>query len=186
MRCRTCNAYIPEGATHCIECGTSTDPVLTCQKCGTEAPMNARFCRICGDPMRPPPDLPGRGPDPSVSRETLSGGTCPRCGSTVKAGVQYCPTCGTSQVAPEQTAIKSEPEPPLAESENTEALEPAVDVISCPKCGTIPRGEGRFCYNCGRFLQSDISETICPSCGATNTLRYSRCQYCGASMPKSK
>jgi len=181
MRCRVCNAYVPEGATHCIECGTSTEPALTCQKCGTEAPTKARFCRKCGEPLSPAPDFPVKADSPAGTTAL-----CPRCGAVVGEGVVHCPVCGTNQEIGDQTQARIEPEPTPDGSDSEDAVEPSEDVQPCPRCGTVPRGEGRFCYHCGRFLDTDIAEAICASCGAANTLRYSRCQYCGANMPKSK
>jgi len=183
MRCKVCNAYIPEGAIHCLECGEEIEECIICQKCGTQLSSQAAFCTKCGAPVSRPasprrPDdpapLPGKPPQPGIH-------TCFRCGNKVPDGVKYCPVCGTSHdwidnpapkpVEPEY--ISPDPDPQVTKPEGG----------TCPRCGTELRGNARFCYNCGRFQKSDIVDVICPACGAANILRYARCQYCGADLP---
>ncbi len=183
MRCKTCNAYVPEGATHCLDCGADLEPAPVCRRCGTVAYPNARFCRICGAVLTASPSTQ---PDRSrelrpADPEALPAAPCPRCGFNVAQGVIYCPSCGTSRTAPP---------PPLDRAEVAEIDSPGPDTARavpgaqpCPRCGTPPRGSGRFCFHCGRFLGGDIEDVICPRCGATNILRYARCQYCGADLP---
>ena len=47
-RCAKCSSPLIAGAKHCIKCGTllsSTD----CGTCGTTNPIEAKFCKNCGD-----------------------------------------------------------------------------------------------------------------------------------------
>ncbi len=200
MRCRICNAYIPEGATHCLECGSDLNPPIVCQRCGAETSPNARYCRTCGNPVSMPPEVPYPGPSgPSPAQESSPVvAKCPVCGSQIPTGLIYCPTCGTNQSAvssptSDAQTIHSDSksaDETVSHPDGSESSGPAYDhteVIDaakpCPRCGTVLRGSGRFCYNCGRFMGGDIEDVICPACGANNILRYARCQYCGADLP---
>jgi RNA polymerase subunit RPABC4/transcription elongation factor Spt4 len=176
MRCNICNAYIPEGAGKCLECGAGPEPEQVCQKCGTLSSAKARFCRKCGAGLVPPAP-----PNPEWAAHTDSP-ACGRCGYLVPTGIGYCPACGLEQ--PGAQTIKAPavaaPAPPREDRQETDPLdgEPA-----CPTCGATPRGSGRFCYECGRFLCSEVIDVICPACGSTSSLRYVRCQFCGADLP---
>jgi len=167
MRCPSCNAYIPEGATHCLECGYDPNPQDLCQKCGAELHKGARFCNRCGAPVL--------AKKPSPAPPVKQSGKCIKCGGDLVEGQQYCPWCGTSQE-------NENPEPvtgPLSAPSPTGIPE---GHAQCPRCGTPPRGNARFCFECGHFLGGEIEEVICRSCGSTNALRYVRCQYCGAKL----
>lgn len=62
---------------------------MQCQRCGTENPADAVFCKQCG--MK------------------LSAGTCPACGKTLPENVRFCSFCGTpvpAQTVPQQPAPK--------------------------------------------------------------------------------
>lgn len=62
---------------------------MQCQRCGTENPADAVFCKQCG--MK------------------LSEGTCPACGKTLPENARFCSYCGTpvpAQTAPQQPAPK--------------------------------------------------------------------------------
>ena len=62
---------------------------MQCQRCGTENPADAVFCKQCG--MK------------------LSAGTCPACGKTLPENARFCSFCGTpvpAQTAPQQPAPK--------------------------------------------------------------------------------
>jgi ribosomal protein L40E len=199
MRCKVCNGYIPEGATHCLDCGSMLDNIIICQRCAAELPARAIFCIKCGckviNPDGMKPDKPERvGVGTINSSRTESKGTdtekqslrrkqieCQRCGAIVPDTIRYCPTCGPNvswkiEPASSQEVIIDKASP----VEKSDALS------QCPRCGTIPRGSSRFCHVCGRFLGSDIEDIICPQCGSANILRYARCQYCGADLPKLK
>jgi ribosomal protein L40E len=184
MRCLICNAYIPEGALRCLECGAEPEAELVCQRCGTLVRSSARFCRKCGSPIQPRPA-------PSVQTESVSDSgptscpahACRRCGHLVPSGTKYCLSCGSNQENSDQ-----ETQPSI----NDNVIDIVNRMIStipnsnaCPACGTEPRGSGRFCYACGRFLASELTEVVCPKCGYTSSMRYSRCQYCGHELPHS-
>jgi ribosomal protein L40E len=183
MRCRACNAYIPEGATHCLECGAGLEPELVCQRCGAAASPSARFCRKCGAPLTPWPAARPPEPVPRSARESVLGDSqsCSRCGSAVPSGTLYCPSCGLSQASIQPKAESSDHQETSVEGD---ATEPAAGANPCPVCGAELRGSARFCHECGRFLGTDIEHVICPACGADHSLRYSRCQYCGAEIPR--
>jgi ribosomal protein L40E len=192
MRCRVCNAYVPEGATYCLDCGTNLElePEVVCQRCGNSTSPDARFCRKCGAEMTKPTET-----RPAVAvtdrnragGDREAGGVCRRCGGSIPEGVVYCPSCGTSresptypQAPPGGASKRSLEVNPIAVADPTE---PTEGVEACPRCGSAARGTGRFCHNCGRFLGTDIEDVICADCGATSPLRYPRCQYCGADLP---
>ena len=182
MRCKSCQAYIPEGATYCLECGADIEsmPDVVCQRCGSAVSKQAGYCRKCGAPV----ELEGKGSDKQGAK-TVTPTSCPRRGSEVPVGIRYCPTCGTNQdrrEAVQPAPVKTVPEE-MPREDLHEAAEVVPDAENCPRCGAPPRGLGRFCYNCGRFLHSDVEDVICPECGSTNPLRYIRCQYCGAGLP---
>ncbi len=176
MRCTECKSYIPEGAHHCPECGRPALQEKVCQKCGTTTDARVRFCRKCGasfEHSAPPASIK----TDTDSKDQTQKRKCALCGSNVPDDVQYCPSCGTNQDVLEGN-FKIKPKADT-DSSATEAVEEEL----CPACGTEIRGSGRFCYACGRFMGSDVEEVICPKCGALDSLRYSRCQYCGASIP---
>lgn len=181
MRCKVCNAYIPEGATHCLDCGSQFEDIIVCQHCATELPSHAKFCNRCGKPALKPGEFKKSLESPSSTRaqSNLPGSTqCPRCAGDVPQGTLYCPTCGTN------VSRMNEPvESNRVSIVETGPVEKTDSAQPCPRCGTEPRGSGRFCHNCGRFLSSDIEDVICPQCGATNILRYAKCQYCGSDLP---
>jgi len=179
MRCTVCNAYIPEGAGQCLECGAGPDPEQVCQKCGTLVGGRARFCRKCGAPMLGPV-APAK-PVQAAPLEGLDSSKCAQCGSYVPVGIRYCPECGSEQKKP-MVLTPAKPAVPAVEV-SSEALLPAEGEAKCPACGTEPRGSGRFCHECGRFLRTDLVDIICHSCGSIATLRYSRCQHCGSDLP---
>lgn len=183
MRCKVCQAYIPEGATYCLECGAEVNgtPEIVCQRCGAAVSKRASYCRKCGAPIEHEKEAS----EEKSSRQSAGVTKCPRCGEEVPAGIRYCPNCGTNQDRPQEELPTSTEKP--TEEKLSEKMPGPSDLVpdadECPRCGTAPRGIGRFCYNCGRFLGSDIEDVICPECGATNPLRYIRCQYCGAGLP---
>jgi RNA polymerase subunit RPABC4/transcription elongation factor Spt4 len=180
MRCKICNAYIPEGLDRCLECGAGPEPEQVCQKCGTLVSASARFCRKCGSPLLPPPDIavqPRSAPSPVKS--SADAPPCPKCGSYVPVGLKYCPTCGALQSSGQPLPDTYTPMKIASDQDWTDKTGDS----ACPKCGAEPRGSGRFCYSCGRFLKSETYEIICPECGSRDTLRYSRCQFCGADLP---
>jgi ribosomal protein L40E len=177
MRCKVCNAYIPQGAGRCLECGAELEPETVCQRCGAMAGPSARFCRKCGAPMVPPPQASS---DSQISHQINQAAkfrACNRCGSNIPEGIKYCMKCGTSQdsVYPSGQSVPSD----LTDSavSNMTASDP--DKSRCPACGTEARGAGRFCFVCGRFIGSELMTCVCPACGANSSIKYSRCQYCG-------
>ncbi len=182
MRCKVCDAYIPEGAIQCLECGTPTEIELLCQRCGAPTNARARFCRKCGAPLKPDQEDIAQPPrhEPATGADLSQDRTCAKCGENVPAGIQYCPSCGTSQAISALEAPETERDQPAGSSD---ATAPTEDSEKCPACGAEPRGSGRFCYACGRFLGSDVEEIVCPACGAISSLRYSRCQHCGEELP---
>jgi predicted amidophosphoribosyltransferase len=179
MRCKICNAYVPEGATHCLDCGSQFEDIIVCQTCAAELSSKAKFCNRCGTPARKPDAY--KNPEFTIQEKssTESGPIeCYRCGGNVPKGTIYCPTCGINV-----SKIDEPAQPAVVTVVESDPTEKSVTVPACPRCGAIPRGSGRFCHNCGRFHGSDIEDVICPNCGATNVLRYARCQYCGNELP---
>jgi ribosomal protein L40E len=181
MRCKVCNAYIPEGAIHCLECGNEIDEAIVCQICGARMGLDARFCNRCGSNVKKP--AKARIPDHLTDIvHGKVGRKCFRCGNQVPDETQYCPTCGTSVGGDVTESVPADPVESTDE-QGIDHAEPVPGAESCPRCGTEVRGTGRFCFNCGRFHGSDIEDVLCASCGASNTLRYARCQYCGKDLP---
>lgn len=184
MRCESCNAYIPEGSTYCLECNTPLDSVFTCQRCGASTSEKAKFCRKCGYPIIPPPGI-SMHVEPEKNKD-IAKHKCLRCGNEVPSGIRYCPICGTNQDK-HRDAGESINDVDTEKSENkSNPTDLAGSGLVCPLCGTAARGSGRFCHDCGKFLGGDIEDVLCPSCGATNILRYARCQYCGKELPARK
>lgn len=175
MRCEKCNAYIPEGANICLECGNSAIKEIVCQKCGTSTSPNAKFCKKCGAKLTLPPD---------VTTVQSDNPPCEKCGSRIPVGVKYCPTCGTSREKKDHTAAGTQTPEEINETDS--AFERHDENKKCISCGTILRSTGRFCHECGKFQGTDIEDVICPSCGLTNILRYARCQYCGKPLPSKE
>ncbi|MEM1606298.1 MAG: zinc ribbon domain-containing protein [Fervidicoccaceae archaeon] len=58
-----------------------------CQRCGTQNPEQARFCRRCGERL---PDIPA-----SPAQPVQGGKVCPRCGATARQEARFCPRCGS-------------------------------------------------------------------------------------------
>ncbi len=50
--------------------------LVSCPKCGTQAPQGSKFCPSCGATMAPATT------------------NCPQCGKPVAAGAKFCPECG--------------------------------------------------------------------------------------------
>jgi len=48
--CGQCGAGVLAGARHCIKCGASLE-LNNCSSCGTVNPLEAKFCKNCGDRM---------------------------------------------------------------------------------------------------------------------------------------
>lgn len=195
MRCVSCNSYIPEGATYCLECGVNVDstPTVTCQKCGASTSASAKFCRKCGATLYPPPDYRKGDSHKITGLEVYPGQTCPRCGEPLGTSTKYCRNCGilVSGYSKPDSAAPEKVKSPSVDEKNSkieipEAVEINDEVKACPKCGTKARGSGRFCYECGKFLGSDVEDVICPECGMSNILRYARCQYCGGKLPSKR
>jgi len=176
MRCQICHAYIPEGAEKCLECGSPLEPEQLCQKCGAIAGPAARFCRKCGAALTPPPKNALEDPISTASSAKV---TCFRCGTIVPTGIKYCPSCGINL----EKRKKESENLTQAQEKLSNCVKP-IEGTKCPSCGTELRGTGRFCYECGRFLGTDLEDVICPSCGAIHSMRYSRCQYCGKEIPR--
>jgi RNA polymerase subunit RPABC4/transcription elongation factor Spt4 len=167
----------------CLECGAEPEAELVCQRCGTLVRSTARFCRKCGSPILPRPDASGQPESISAATAPVSPAhACRKCGHLVPAGVQYCLSCGSNQESSNQEPQHSSSETVL---DNVNSMTfPIPNASACSACGTEPRGSGRFCYECGRFLASEVTEVVCPKCGYNCILRYSRCQYCGYQLPQ--
>lgn len=96
--CPHCGGFVPEGATHCNECGkplvdAAPSPAppeapphsagqphgpgevmgIRCPHCGVHVPPRAGFCPDCGKPV---------------------GKSCPHCGASVAEGAKACAWCG--------------------------------------------------------------------------------------------
>jgi len=48
--CRKCGAQLISGAKHCIKCGALLDSTV-CPSCGSTNPMEAMFCKNCGNKL---------------------------------------------------------------------------------------------------------------------------------------
>src|SRR5882724_10731968 len=68
MRCPHCDAYTPDGAKLCIECGTPLTP--RCPQCGADTLPRAKFCGACGTPLTAQSPAPPAAPPPSPRRYT--------------------------------------------------------------------------------------------------------------------
>jgi membrane protease subunit (stomatin/prohibitin family) len=53
----------------------AAQPQKQCGKCGSPAPLNAKFCPVCGAPF-------------------AQKASCPDCKAEVEAGAKFCPSCG--------------------------------------------------------------------------------------------
>ncbi len=184
MRCSNCTSYVPDGATHCLDCGKSVEPHTRCDKCGMKLVASARYCRFCGHDLSAV-TVPVKDNLPDSSEgASKPDANCKMCGARL-GGNDYCPQCGMNQKLLDEKPEKQKAEitgDTSTESQDWQTTE-AENEKPCPRCGTVPRGTGRFCYVCGRMLRSDIEDVPCPSCGMKNILRYSRCQYCGSDLP---
>ena len=73
MECPSCGHNNREGATFCLNCGTSL--ILACSNCGVDLPGEARFCDACGMPVgaaAPPTAIPQARSSVSSPPETKS------------------------------------------------------------------------------------------------------------------
>jgi ribosomal protein L40E len=61
-----------------------------CSKCGTQNAVVARFCRGCGNALRPTPVLP----EISAPANEVK---CPACGALNATGAHFCAHCGAAQ-----------------------------------------------------------------------------------------
>lgn len=52
---------------------------------------------------------------------------------------------------------------------------------TCPKCGRIRSGSGRFCDRCGNLLKKE-----CPQCGQAADLSSAYCSNCGKKLDKKE
>ena len=66
MRCPKCDTINSDEARYCVSCSTAL--ALACALCGTELPLEARFCFHCGAPVR----SPGAGTDGAPMASAVS------------------------------------------------------------------------------------------------------------------
>lgn len=78
ITCPKCGTALPPEARFCSGCGEKIEiaPAIFCLECGTRLDANARFCFNCGA---------------KVQQSTV----CPNCGEKLNPGAHFCPGCGT-------------------------------------------------------------------------------------------
>ncbi len=55
MTCKKCGTELPDNAKFCFGCGAQTGPKnIFCPQCGTSLPFGAKFCRNCGSAIQLP------------------------------------------------------------------------------------------------------------------------------------
>lgn len=55
MTCKKCGTELPDNAKFCFGCGAQTAPKnIFCPQCGTSLPFGAKFCRNCGSAIQLP------------------------------------------------------------------------------------------------------------------------------------
>ena len=52
-QCNVCQAFIPDGAKFCPECGAKLDPQTVCSNCGFQNGSVFKFCPECGTKQEP-------------------------------------------------------------------------------------------------------------------------------------
>jgi hypothetical protein len=50
--CGDCGAPYPRSSDHCPHCNSTATPMGQCPKCGNKNDLDARFCSMCGRPLR--------------------------------------------------------------------------------------------------------------------------------------
>lgn len=73
MICNKCGTENPEGAVYCKECGKRLDGLVACPNCGNMNPEDAVYCVSCGTRID--------GMTVCSCGEVYSGNFCPRCGT---------------------------------------------------------------------------------------------------------
>lgn len=129
--CPNCGSVIEKNKRFCPDCGydtskinTNNKNIITCSQCGNNY-NKSKFCPECGKKYNPCPEC---GADmPADSNKCPSCGyeqaVCPECGAHLSSNnIKFCPECGKSLIK------------------------------TCPKCGSIIKGNEKFCPECGEQL----------------------------------
>ena len=98
---------------------------MECPKCHLDNQPTAKFCRVCGQSLRPPAVLPPAPPvvqpaAPPISVVPVPQGACFRCGNSLRPGARFCAKCGTPQPslsqppAPQPVVPQAASSPPSA------------------------------------------------------------------------
>lgn len=132
-----------------------------CEKCGSALPEGAKFCVVCGAPIR-----------------EHDGTVCPHCSAPVVPGSSFCVHCGASLTAqPETEANVNAAQPETQAEAEPDAARPSV---TAPEAEQNAERDGSA--EAGDARTEEEKGVLCPNCGAPACHGQPFCTNCGAKL----
>ena len=108
---------------------------VTCPKCGTANALTAKFCKKDGYPLQAVGAIPSSTPAPKSSPPADS-------------------LAMDSGISPSTPPVATLPGEPKVQEAASKPIPPAVDSVTCPKCGTANVPTAKFCKKDGYPMQA--------------------------------